>query len=177
MRLFIAILLDQAVKDGVLSISEQLRAHSLRGNFTGRENLHLTLAFLGETPGDRLPALKTAMEAAAGEPFVLRFHQPGFFRRREGNLYWLGILENPALSALEARLRRALTEAGFPTEDKPFRPHLTLGRTVVLEEGYPLPSAAGKIPDQPVSSISLMKSERIAGRLTYTRLLETKLAP
>lgn len=175
MRLFIAILLDEAVKDGIVSLSEQLRARSLRGNFTRRENLHLTLAFLGETPGVRLPALKAAMEAAAGEPFVLRFHEPGFFRRREGDLYWLGIRENPALAALESRLRRALSQGGFPTEDKPFRPHLTLGRTVILAEGCALPSASGEIPDQPVSGFCLMQSQRIAGRLTYTRLFETKL--
>lgn len=176
MRLFIAILLDEAVKDGICSVTEQMRAHSIRGNFTRRENLHLTLSFLGETPEKQLPALRGVMKSAAGEPFVLDFGGLGYFSHREGHLYYLEVFKNPALFSLQSRLRDALSQAGFPAEDKAFRPHLTLGRTVVLEEGFSAGFISPTLPKQPVSRFCLMESKRVAGRLTYTCLSETMLA-
>lgn len=175
MRLFIAILLDKAVKDGICSVMEEMRAHSVRGNFTRRENLHLTLAFLGETKARELPALRKVMESAAGGPFTMEFGGIGYFPRREGPLYYLEVRRTPALLSLQSRLRDALSGAGYRTEDKAFRPHLTLGRTVVLERGFSAGAVSPDLPGQPVSRFCLMESRREAGRLVYTPLFETPL--
>ncbi|MDD4716200.1 MAG: RNA 2',3'-cyclic phosphodiesterase [Oscillospiraceae bacterium] len=175
MRLFIAILLDDAVKNGICSVMETIRAHAVRGNFTRRENLHLTLIFLGETEREKLPVLQSAMEEAAGEPFSLEFCGLGYFCRREGPLYYLEAHGNSALSALQTRLKEALFSRGFQMEGKAFRPHLTLGRTVVLEREFSTAGILPHLPEQLVSGFCLMESKRAAGRLVYTRLLEVPL--
>lgn len=48
MRLFIAALLSEAMKDSVEEVQEELRIQGVKGNYTTRENMHLTLAFIGE---------------------------------------------------------------------------------------------------------------------------------
>lgn len=62
MRLFIAINFDKNFKDGLINIREELRNQSVFGNFTLDENLHLTLAFIGETKN--IQGAKNAVDRA-----------------------------------------------------------------------------------------------------------------
>lgn len=93
MRLFIAINFEEEVKNQLCEAIEQLRESSLQGNFTGRENLHLTLVFIGET--QRADDIKHAMDAVRAEPFVLKIGGLGLFKRQGGDLYWMGVEQNP----------------------------------------------------------------------------------
>ena len=70
MRLFIAILLDKNVRDGLRGMQNELRRRGVEGNYTRAENLHLTLAFIGEYPNP--DAVLDAMALARFEPFALR---------------------------------------------------------------------------------------------------------
>lgn len=96
------------------------------------ENLHLTLAFLGETPEGRLPDLGTAAEAAARPvpPFKLAFDRAGQFPERgRPRVIWLGIGAGLAnVERLGEGLYRSLRSAGLDFEDRPLSPHLTLAR-------------------------------------------------
>jgi len=79
-------------------------------------------------------------------------------------LYWAGVRESPALRALASSLRRALKEAGYPVDDKPFRPHITLARQARFASPPRIePPALSMTADQ----IILMESKRIDGRLVY----------
>ena len=71
MRLFYAILLSEEMKQALVGAQDFLRAQGIQGNYTRRENLHLTLAFLGET--DRLSAARRAAEQL-GEEQIGRAH-------------------------------------------------------------------------------------------------------
>ena len=78
MRLFYAILLSEEVLDALTDAQERLRAETVGGRLSRRENLHLTLSFLGET--DRLDAAKHAGEGLRSKPFSLSLRGAGSFR-------------------------------------------------------------------------------------------------
>ncbi|MCI8496945.1 MAG: RNA 2',3'-cyclic phosphodiesterase [Clostridiales bacterium] len=172
MRLFLAVNFDGALKDALFHTAQALKEQAAGGNFTRRENFHLTLAFLGEQPDSRVPAVRRAMEATPFSPFDLRFQRLGWFRRSGGDLYWLGAKDCPALMKMQKRLCAELRREGFELETRPFRPHLTLGREVRLPKRFDHAAFEAGLPDLDahVEKISLMKSERIRGVLTYTEL-------
>jgi RNA 2',3'-cyclic 3'-phosphodiesterase len=175
MRLFIAVNIDGAVKKRLLEIQERLRSQCARGNFTRPENFHLTLAFLGETPQskavpllhiiDDLQALPEAM------PFELSFALTGCFTHSHKELWWIGADENSSgfkrLKAIHDQLIKRLLDANFPVDSRAFNPHITLGREIKHSEKIALDCGAIKVK---VDRLSLMKSERIGGVLTYTEL-------
>lgn len=168
MRLFVAIRLPPAAEAAFAGVVETLRRQSRSGSFTRRENLHLTLAFLGET--SRLSEANAAVGAVEGAPFRLVFRELGRFRREGGDLYWMGAEAVPALSNLHRSLVDALVSRGFSIEERPFRPHITLGRRVVPAPGLDREALAASLPEIPleVNAVSLMESGRIQGKLTYT---------
>lgn len=172
MRLFIAINLNDEIKDYLVSAIHVLKKKSSAGNFTHRENLHLTLVFLGELNPEKVGAIRSVMNRAGGGAFRLSFSGFGRFKRRGGDIHWAGIEKSRDLTAIQKLLTDELTAAGFPLEDREYSPHLTLGRGIRLFD----PAAdiygvlAGESREMTVSRISLMKSERINGKLTYTEI-------
>jgi 2''-5'' RNA ligase len=175
MRLFIALNFSDELKDGLCKAMDVLRADCLRGNFTRRENLHLTLAFLGETAGTG-PVVQ-AMNRVQAEAFPLDVAGFGTFSRDGGELCWVGVKRNQPLESLYDRLWAELAKAGFRPENRPFKPHLTLGRKVIFSPGFHAEAFEKSLlpMHMEVDHISLMKSERIAGRLVYTELYSRAL--
>lgn len=179
MRLFIAILLSDEVKDQICHTTESLKK-AADGSFTLRENLHLTLNFIGEA--DRLKEVKEAMERtmvkAKAEPFRLYFNNLGQFKRHEGDIYWIGVEKENTLWLLQRYLVDELKAAGFPNiEDKEYKPHLTLARKVRIKDTLALKTIeeAMNPMNLEVSKISLMKSEHIKGKLVYTEIYHVSL--
>ncbi|MBQ7515742.1 MAG: RNA 2',3'-cyclic phosphodiesterase [Schwartzia sp.] len=164
MRLFIAILLDEPVLDALTDFQSALWESGLRGRLAPRENLHLTLAFIGEYGNPE--AVAEAMTAIPFVPFPLRLEGVGQF----GDLYWAGLSESPALSACARRLRRSLAERGIPYDRKRFSPHITLVRKAVFHGGTALPDVAPPSGEMLVRGISLMRSERGKRGMIYTEL-------
>jgi 2''-5'' RNA ligase len=175
MRLFIAINFEEEVKNQLCEAIGYLRENSLQGNFTGRENLHLTLVFIGET--QRVEDIRHAMDAARAEPFALKIGGLGRFKRQGGDIYWMGVEQNPALTAIYDRLYDELKRSGFRLESRPYKPHLTLAREVVLRNSFDQSAFGKAFPPMTVQAekISLMKSERIGGRLVYTEIYARRL--
>ena len=92
MRLFIAIAFPNKIKDRLKAGMDDLRRQGVRASWSRRENLHLTLEFLGEL--DSAKEAIAAMEQVQAAPFRLEFAPSGRFRRREGDIFWLGIQPN-----------------------------------------------------------------------------------
>lgn len=161
MRLFVALHFSPDIRRVLLDAIGDIRAQARQANTTRPENLHLTLAFIGET--EAVAAAREAVDACVRPAFVLTVGGSGRF----GDLYWAGIRENPALSQLAGNVRDALRQRGFAIESRPFSPHVTLARQVRCDTPLrlALPETA-----MTVRRISLMKSERINGRLTYTEV-------
>src|SRR5690606_28768630 len=147
MRLFIAINFEEQVKEKIQEIIEDLEKNSFQGRFVGKEHLHLTLEFLGEIPEERVEKIKSIMDKPSYNPFVLKLSQIGYFKRHEGNIYWLGLDQNKSLIDTQRTLHKLLDEEGFKLEDRPYKPHITLGRKVKLNGGFNLNILADKIND------------------------------
>lgn len=177
MRLFIAINFNEEIKDKLCNIMQRLKQSASSGNFTHRENLHLTVVFIGEVPPEKINSVKAAMDKLYGEPFMLSINGLGYFKRDEGNIYWIGVEKNDTLSSINNQLSAELTKAGFTIEKREFKPHLTLGRKVILDNNFYSNEFAKCIPAMTMKAdkISLMKSERINGKLTYTEIYSNKL--
>lgn len=177
MRLFIAIHCNANTKDELVALQHRIREYAGKGNFTSYDNLHLTLVFLGEIHPSRIPAIKESMENLNCAPFEIIFHTLGYYRRGGKDLWWVGLRKNKELLELRRNLVGLLAEEGFTIEKRTYSPHLTLAREVeiremqdkLLLEGSVKPFTCG------VGSISLMKSERLHGVLTYTEVYAKQL--
>jgi len=170
MRLFIAILLSEELLDSLDGTAQALRRLAFRGNYTKRENMHLTLSFLGEVSPDDLHKVISAVDSLQGTPFSLQIGTAGRFRREDGDIWWVGVRENEDLRRLQHQLTDALRLRGLLPEERSFSPHLTIGREVVLSGGGQIPLLPVGAARMTVSKISLMRSERISGRLVYSEL-------
>lgn len=170
MRLFFAILLEEAVKDSLFDGICTMRGQCVRGNFTKKENLHLTLEFIGET--DRVNQLKELLKTLEFPAFSLTTSAIGKFRRSGGDLYWLGLKHSEELQAVHSQLNQILRQAGFPLQQRSYTPHLTLGREVIIGERFDQQALEALMSGRTsrVTEVSLMRSSRVDGRLVYTQI-------
>ena len=175
MRLFVAIQFTDKMKEQLCDVITDLKKYAVKGNFTHRENIHLTLAFIGET--EKLLEVKQAMATVDVEPFMLNIAGFGKFMRNSGDIYWVGAEKTKNLLSVYGQLYDALTKAGFILEDRAYTPHLTLGRGVRLQDGFDISGFSKAIPEMSmlVNHISLMKSERINDKLVYTEMYTVPL--
>lgn len=167
MRLFIAINFDEETKARLCGAQDRLRAVGA-GNFSHPENLHLTLAFLGETKPERLEEICALMDGLRFPRLQLSFDRVDSFSREGGELWWAGLAPNKELFALQKELAEGLRQAGFPIESRRFSPHITLARQLRLREAPDKARLLGTAFSTTADRLSLMRSERVAGRLTYT---------
>ena len=165
MRLFVAIRFSPAVRAVLLDAVDALRRQG-QGTFTRPENLHLTLAFLGEAES-AAPAQAALEAACTGGAFSLTVGGLGHF----DDIWWAGVRENARLEALALGVQDALRQAGYPVERRPWRPHITLVRR------WPGPEPHLTVPDPAMQAerVSLMRSERVEGKLVYTEVSAFRL--
>ena len=103
------------------------------------ENIHLSLKFLGDVDEARGGELQSALQRASGggggggnepRPLALQITGFGVFSDyRRPHVLWAGVTPDPALELLQHRVEQEFAPLGFPSEGRPFRPHVTLGRT------------------------------------------------
>ena len=162
-------------------LQHELQRHVQGLRWVRPEGIHLTLKFLGETPGARVDDIKAAVaNAAAGVPrHELSLGQLGTFGSRGApRVLWLDLRGDlDTLNLLQSRVDANLASAGFPRESRPFAAHLTLAR-VRPETAR---DVAGALADAmrtveppsgslPVRQISLMLSRLGPGGAVYKRL-------
>ncbi|MBC7330145.1 RNA 2',3'-cyclic phosphodiesterase [bacterium] len=128
-RCFIAVLLSEEVKEKAVEIQNRLRKANADVKWVERENLHITLRFLGEIEEAKVERVKRLMEDVAGRfsPQRLVFKGVGAFPDlKRPRVIWIGG-EGDSLSKIAEDLETGIREIGIPPE-KPFSFHLTLGR-------------------------------------------------
>ena len=161
MRLFYALVPDEALRASLGARALAL-ADAIGGRAVPAHNVHMTLAFLGEVPGERVGALRDISGALPRAAFTLVLDRVGEWHH--AGVAWIAPSRVPAeLAALQAALADSLRAREFALEARPFRPHLTL----VRRRRKPLVDA----PTEPlvwnVSRVSLMRSESTAGLVRY----------
>lgn len=170
MRLFYALTFQPQTLDDMEALQSQLQPLFDHGRLIPRENLHLTLAFLGDIAPQQVPVLRSILESLKQTPsFCLCFDQTGTFGGKQPVLY-LAPQPAPALFALEQTLRTALKRHGFPLETRPFTPHVTLIRNAGPHANGDLLDISFSEFSAQISSAALMLSERQDGKLVYTPL-------
>lgn len=166
MRLFIAVKFNPSTLSRLTELRDELRSRAERGNFSRDENLHLTLAFLGECNSNQTSAVKAAMDSLVFEPFDMMIDRVGRFKRDSGDIWWASGEPPMELLTLQRELTDKLITTGFELDERKYTPHITLGREVVTDATPWHFEPFGET----VSRIDLMKSERISGKLTYTAI-------
>src|SRR5271156_3103415 len=130
-RAFVAIRMSNQVEEAVGHFLDKLRQLDDRVRWVRRANLHVTLRFLGnEATPIQLGALavELAQIATAAEPFQLHARGIGGFPSlARPRVVWAG-LSGANLIGLAASVETAAVKAGFGSADRPYSPHLTIGR-------------------------------------------------
>lgn len=132
-RLFIALPLSSAAREACRGLVEPLRAGGAGAGarWVRTDNLHLTLRFLGATPPGRVRDVAAAMHAVAGRAaFGVRLAGAGAFPSPgRPRVLWLGVARGAReAAAIAEALQAPLAAIGWPPEERPFKPHLTIGR-------------------------------------------------
>ena len=168
MRLFIAVNFNYETRSRLLALRDELRDKSERGRFSLPENLHLTLAFIGEVSPKKIDTIKAVMDTVTFAPFAASVERLGTFSK--GTLWWAGLREDEPLMELQREVEHKLALCGFAMDSRKYSPHVTLCRETVTN------AKPWKIEPfgETISTIDLMKSERINGKLTYTAIYTKK---
>lgn len=132
MRTFIAVPLPRECHLLLAELQDKLRPLGADVRWAAIPSIHLTLKFLGEIDSALVLELGKALRiASAGEyPFQLRLHGLGGFPNlRSPRVIWCGIEgDTDKLGMLQTKAEQACADLGVPAEERPFHPHLTLGR-------------------------------------------------
>ena len=176
MRFFVALNLPAPVRETLWAATAPARDLGLPVKWVRGEGLHLTLKFLGDVADGREPELAAALTRAAAGARNLSLALGGFgvfpdFRRPR--VVWVGIAPEPGLEILQHRVEQEFAPLGFPTEARPFRPHITLGRAA--RDARPaaltgLEAALGRLEFAEtalVSALDLMQSTLQSGGPVY----------
>ncbi len=141
MRTFIAIPLPEECRHRIRQVQDQMRSFDADVRWTAIPSIHLTLKFLGEIDPASLPQLVAALRQGAsltGFPVTIR-GLGAFPDLRNPRVIWCGIEgATDRLAMLQAAIETSCEALGFKREERPFRPHLTLGRVQGKKKLQPL---------------------------------------
>lgn len=172
LRLFFAIQPDLKARQSLAALAADV------GRITGgraprTENLHLTVAFLGEVPQQRVTNVEAigALSAVVTDPFVIALDRVGLFR--DAGVAWIAPGEMPAgLLRIVETLHQALQAAGLSVERREFHPHVTLARRCTR----PLSGAATPHIEWQVDALALVASQTLPEGPRYRELACWRLA-
>lgn len=163
MRLFVAIPLKGKMEKTVTGVQDAFRAQGVGGAYVPAENLHITLAFIGEYSDP--DSVLEVMEGLSFSAFDVSMDRLGCF----DDLWWTGFSDSAALEKLARELRYALAKAGIPYDKTKFKPHVSFLRRAKMREGRQL-DVNFKAAGMKVDRISLMRSDRGKNGMIYTEL-------
>jgi 2'-5' RNA ligase len=189
LRLFIAIELSSEIQAGLQQVEKSLQARlgALPVRWVPAKNIHLTLVFLGDVVTTQVDALKDMLRAqlAGQSPFELEVAGLGAFPSfRKPRVVWVGVSAPPDLSSLQHRIAQGAARLGYPPEERPFSPHLTLGRLAktaspeqALKIGELLTAEkVGTLGRMVVASVNLYSSDLQPTGAVYARLASAALS-
>ena len=131
-RTFIAVRLDSEIRSELASIQDELKKCEVDVKWVKPGGIHITLKFLGYVLESQLKDIFKATDESVKEirPFTLSFSGLGAFPKLQNpRVIWVGVKEGKEeLVRISRNLEEILSQCGFKGEDRPFHPHLTLGR-------------------------------------------------
>ena len=171
MRLFVAVDLPGMLRERLAELLSRLRTEVTGPKWVRSEGIHLTLRFIGEVDEADLPRLTAAVSGVAwGDvpAFDVAVRGLGQFPEKgRPRVLWIGLHEaGGALAMLQSRVERAVDGAALPgvrSEERPFRPHLTLARMGDARASIPIKDLVQRHHDEDlgvfkVVSVTLFQS-------------------
>src|ERR1700742_3187729 len=129
MRIFVALDIDDAIRDRISRFVEGVRNFAPDGRWMKPESLHVTLKFIGEQPDAAVEQIKHSLAAIQGNAPKIEFRGYGFFPTpKAARVFWIGMNAGPELAALAAAIDEKTAALGLAKEDRPYSPHLTIAR-------------------------------------------------
>jgi 2'-5' RNA ligase len=183
LRIFIAVEIptgiQKAIAQSTAPLKEALPGRLVR--WVAPQNVHLTLKFLGDVSPPNVERLAEALkgEAASHAPFPMSVDGLGTFPNpRRARVIWIGLEAPPALDVLRHAVEAAVARLGYAPEDRPFSPHLTIGRVgqnVSASDLQRIRTAleavkVGVLGTFRVEAVHIFKSDLQPGGAVYTRL-------
>jgi 2'-5' RNA ligase len=127
MRVFMAVDLPDALKDGITMLSKELGACGVR--MVSKDAMHITLCFIGEVEENRIEGIKKVMDGIKAKPFELTMKGVGTFDPRMPRVVFIEIDKGgDELKGIYDQLRSGLEAIGLGMESREYTPHLTLAR-------------------------------------------------
>jgi RNA 2',3'-cyclic 3'-phosphodiesterase len=174
-RIFIAVKVDadNSFLSLISTFKSRLSGESIK--WVSIDNIHITLAFLGDTEDEQIIILSKMLKSKCDGfgKFEILIKGTGVFKSfNDPRIIWSGIEPSEKLSHLNGLIRSGLTELGIRMEERPFNPHLTLGRIKFLKPGNYLKEVIGKfreteIQKVPVNEVILYESNLLVSGPVY----------
>lgn len=124
MRLFVALSIPDDVAQSLMLVQGGIPG----ARWQGRDQLHLTLRFIGEVNGSDMRALDDALAGIDAPAFELQLHAVGQFGNKQPHSLWAGARPNALLDHLARKVDTAIRRVGQPQDAHKFQPHVTLAR-------------------------------------------------
>ena len=132
MRTFIAIDLTDEIKDELAQLQARLKYSGADVKWVAKDNIHLTLKFLGEVPDEKIEKVSSELDMAAKETkqFEMTINDIGAFPKLDfPRVVWVGLDKGAAESKeLAQKIDERLERLGIQRESRAFSPHITIGR-------------------------------------------------
>ena len=133
LRLFFAVELPEEIIGHLSYITNKLYRYGLPSiKWVDVNNIHLTLKFLGDTSENLVDSITSTMRTTVSDvsPFILQIKGIGTFpNMRRPRILWAGVKGNlEPVARIKNRLEQTMEMQGFVKEQRPFSPHLTIGR-------------------------------------------------
>ena len=129
MRLFIALDIDDAVRERIVRFMDGVQGFAPDARWVMPESLHVTLKFIGEQPEPLVEQINTALGTVSARAAEIQIRSYGFFpTAKTARVFWIGMEAGPQLASLAAAIDDKTASLGIPKEERAFSPHLTLAR-------------------------------------------------
>lgn len=187
-RTFIAVDLPPQLLQRIQLLLQELKPLAKPGTvrWVPPQNMHLTLKFLGDATPEQLDQVKKAVQEQCRyfPPFEVSARGLGGFPSiAHARVLWMGLTNPPGLKELQRAIDNTTAELGFPGENRPFSPHLTLGRVADSATSRDLERVVSYFFNQQstdfgtfiVNAVHVDRSDLQPGGARYTRLSTSDL--
>lgn len=177
MRCFIAVELDDEAREEAVRIQKEFEG-VIKGKFVEKENLHVTLKFLGEIEKEKIEEIKKALKEIRVKKFSASFGELGFFTPSFIRVLWISLHPKDKFYELHEKIENSLEKLNIEKENKKFEPHVTLARIKDLRKEIfleKIKKIKARDVSFEVSSFFLKKSILTKERPIYENLFEFSL--
>lgn len=182
-RTFVALDIASEVRHYIMDIQRELRLiREAKVAWAQPNGVHLTLKFLGGVSDDRLGEIAGALERAISgfSPVTIATNgHSAFPNLNRPRVLFIDLVSNPELNRLQKSIDASLSELGFELEDRPFKPHLTVGRVKFYPPDCNLGEAFSDMKPTnfswTVEEVNLMSSVLLPAAARYSVIASLKL--